>query len=193
MVARRLDATRSEIGRGKLARTASSIAVLLIIMLIAKCLGRHAGRHAAIHSVQQESISQNAPSGFMGAQWLTSIADAKRLFPDAIEFAPGNLKFETTAFSRPAFVDLLFDNNLLIVFIITFKGEKTESTYRQTHSLLVQEYGAFPEPMSTSEQKLVSKKRIGRVMIEHLLYQQLGMDIEQVMVYRTKDSLYESQ
>ncbi len=172
--------------RSKLGRIVGSIVVFLALVSVAKFIGRQVGRQAAMQTVQQESISQNAPTGFMGAKWLMPMSEAKSLFPDAIEFSPGNLKLEATAFSRPAFVDLMFDNNLLIMIIISFKGDKTESTYKQTHRIVVQEYGAFPEPTSTSEQILISEKRIGRVAIEHVLYEQSGMSIEQVMLYRTK-------
>lgn len=171
---------------GKLRGILSSIAVFLVIVFGAKFLGRQAGRQAAIQAVQHESFSQNAPIGFMGAKWLMSMTEVKSLFPDATEFSPGNLKFETSAFSRPAFVDLMFNNNLLLMVIITFKGEKTESTYIQTHDLVVQEYGAFPETSSTNEKELIYRKRIGRITIEHVLYEQFGMPIEQVMLYRTK-------
>lgn len=177
---------RAEVRRSVLVRAVKPIAVLLLIMLGGKYVGRYVGRRAAMQTVHHESVSQNAPTGFMGAKWLISMAEAKRLFPDAIEFAPGDLKFETIAFSRPAFVDLVFDDNLLIMVIVTFKGDKTKNTYRQTRDLLIKEYGLFPEPTSTSEEELASKKRIGRVMIEHVLYRQGDMAIEQVQLYRTK-------
>jgi len=173
--------------RGKLSGIVSSIAILCLIMLGAKFFGRQVGRKAAMQTVQQESIAQNAPPGFMGAKWLMPMSQAKSLFPDATEFAPGNLKLDKTAFGRPAFVDLMFTDNLLLMIIISFKGEKTESTYRQTHVLIENEYGAFSEPSRTSEHIFASKKIIGRIVIEHLLYQQLGMPIEQVMLYRTKN------
>ncbi len=172
--------------RGKLTGIVSSIAILCVIVLGAKFLGRQVGRQAAIQTVQQDSITQNALTGFMGAKWLMSISQVKSLFPDATEFAPGNLKLDTSAFGRTAFVDFMFTDNLLLMIIITFKGDKTESTYRQTHFSIEKEYGAFPEPSSTNEHILASKKRFGRIIIEHLLYQPLGMTIEQVMLYITK-------
>jgi len=122
----------------------------------------------------------------MGATWLMPMNEVRSLFPDAIEFAPGNLKMEATAFGRPAFIDFMFTDNLLLTIIVSFKGQKTDITYGQTHLLLEQEYGAFPEPVSTAEHTLASSKRIGRIVIEHLRYQHLGMPIEQVMLYRTK-------
>lgn len=173
---------------GKLGKIITSVVVFFVIVSLGKFLGRQAGRQAAMQTIEQESISQNAPIGFMGAKWLMPLSEAKALFPDAIEFAPGNLKYESTAFSRPAFIDLMFDDNLLIMIIITFKGEKTENTYNQTRKLIVQEYGVFPKPITTAEQKLISRKSIGRVAIEHVLYEQLGMSIEQIMLYRTKAS-----
>ncbi|MBN2317416.1 MAG: hypothetical protein JXM79_26065 [Sedimentisphaerales bacterium] len=166
----------------------SSVTMCCIIMFCAKYIGRQVGGQAAIHTVQQESITQNAPTGFMGAKWLMSTSQVKSLFPDAFEFAPGRLMLHTTAFGRPAFVGFDFTDNRLLMIIISFKGEKTESTYQKTHYLIEEQYGAFSEPSSTSEQTLSSEKIIGRIAIEHLLYQQIGMPIEQVLIYRTKSS-----
>jgi hypothetical protein len=189
MAAKHESENRPEKRSGRLERVVISVAVLLAIVLSAKYVGRWAGRQLVRQSVQQESISQNAPTGFMGAKWLMSMSDAKRLFPDAIESGPDRLMFERTAFSRPAFISFKFDHDLLIMIIITFKGEKTEGTYRQTQELLVQEYGTFPEPKGTGQEILASEKRIGRVVIQHHLYQQMGMTIEQVTLYRTKENL----
>lgn len=172
--------------QGKLIGIVSSIAIFCVIMFMAKFLGRQAGRQRAMQTVQQESIGQGAPTGFMGAKWLMPISQVKSLFPDAFEFAPGKLMLDTTAFGRPAFVGFDFTDNLLLIVIVTFKGEKTESTYRQTHFLVEKEYGTFPESSSTSEHILASKKRIGRIVIEHILHQPLGIPIEQVSLYRTK-------
>jgi hypothetical protein len=169
----------------------TSVAVLCAIILAAKFLGRQAGRHAAMMTVQQESIAQDAPTGFLGAKWLMSMSRVRSLFPDAAEAGPGNLKLETTAFGRPAFVDFSFTNDLLLMVTITFKGEKTESTYRNTHTLVQREYGAFPEPSSTPEYLLVSQKRVGRVVIKHVLYRVAGMSIEQVQLYRAKETVQE--
>ena len=64
-----------------------------------------------MQEVQQESIAQNAPTGFMGAKWLMPMSQIKSLFPDAFEIAPGKLMLDTTAFNRPAFVGFDFSNN----------------------------------------------------------------------------------
>lgn len=172
----------------KLIGIVSSITIFCIIMFWAKYLGRQSGRQSAMQTVQAESIAQNAPTGLMGAKWLMTISQVKKLFPEAIEFAPGNLKLDTIVFDRPAFVDFVFNDNLLIMIIISFKGEKTEMTYKQTHDLVEDKYGIFPVPTSTSKQILSSKKIIGRIAIEHVLYQQAGIQIEQVVIYRTKSN-----
>lgn len=172
--------------RGKLGRIIGAVVVFGLIWLGTKFLGRLVGRQAAIQTVQQESISQNAPRGFLAAKWLMSMNAVRSLFPSAVEFAPGNLKMEADAFCRPAFVDFMFTDNLLLIIIISFKGEKSEVTYRQTQSVLQAEYGAFTKPATTDKHAFSSEKRIGRIVIEHLLYQQLGLPIEQVMLYRTK-------
>jgi len=188
MIERQEDQIQPNKKRGKLSGIVISIAIFCVIMFGAKFLGRQSGIQRAIQDVQEECIAQDAPTGYMGAKWLMSMSQVKSLFPDATEFTPRNLKLDTTAFGRPAFVDFMFTDNLLLMIIISFKGEKTESTYRQTHVVVEKEYGPFPEPSGTSKHILASKKRIGRNIIEHLLYQQFGMSIEQVMLYRTKEN-----
>lgn len=175
-------------GNGKWVGIVSFIAIFCIIMFMAKILGHQAGKQRAIQTVQRESIAQNAPTGFMGAEWLMPISQVKSLFPDAVDFASGKLMLDTNAFERPAFVGFDFTDNKLLMVIVTFKGEKTESTYRQTHILLEKEYGTFSEPSSTNKHILASKKKIGRIAIEHHLYQSLGLPIEQVTIYRTKEN-----
>lgn len=186
MTEQKQDQVKTKKKRGKLYGILSSIAIFCIIVFLAKFLGRQAGRQAAMQTVQQESIAQNAPTGFMGAKWLMQMSKVKSLFPDAIEFSQENLKLDSNAFGRPAFIDFMFTDDLLIMIIISFKGEKTENTYRQTHVLVEKEYGEFPDPSSNSENILASKKRIGRIVIEHILHQPLGISIEQVSLYRTK-------
>lgn len=188
MTDRQEDQIQPKKKRGKLSGIVISIAIFCVIMFGAKFLGRQAGRQRAMQTVQQESIAQGAPTGFMGAKWLMPISQVKSLFPDAFEFAPRKLMLDTTAFERPSFVGFEFSDKLLVMVIVTFKGEKTERTYRQTHVLVEKEYGEFPEPSSTSKHILYSKKKIGRIKIEHLLYQSLGMPIEQVGLYRTKEN-----
>lgn len=163
------------------------IIIFCVIIFCTRYLGSQVGRRAALQAVQGESIAQNAPNGFMGAKWLMTMPQVKALFPQAVEFTAENLKLDASAFDRPAFIDFIFKNDLLIMIIISFKGEKTEMTYQQTHDLITDKYGSFPEPSSAGEEILSSKKIIGRVAIEHVLYQQMGMPIEQVMFYRTKN------
>ena len=170
--------------RRKWGRIVGAAVILCLIWLGVRFVAREGGREAAIRTVKQESISQGA--GFMGATWLMPMNEVRSLFPNAIEFAPGNLKMEATAFGRPAFVDFMFTDNLLLMIIVSFKGQKTDITYGRTQVLLEQEYGAFPEPVSTAEHTLASRKDIGRIVIEHLLYQRLGIPIEQMILYRTK-------
>jgi len=188
---RQKDEDQTKKKQQKLIGIVSSITIFCIVMFWAKYLGRQVGRQSAMQTVQAESIAQNAPTGLMGAKWLMTISQVKKLFPEAIDFAPENLKLDTIAFDRSAFVDFVFNDNLLIMIIISFKGEKTEMTYQQTHDLVEEKYGIFPEPVSTSKEILSSKKIIGRIAIEHVLYQQAGIQIEQVVLYRTKsDSVH---
>jgi hypothetical protein len=172
--------------RSKTVNIGCWIIITFIVIFGAKLLGRQAGQQAARNDFQQELIAQNAPTGFMGAKWLMSKSQVKSLFPDIIEFAPDDLKLDSAAFGRPAFIDFVFHDNLLDIIVISFKGEKTEGTFRSTHNLVIREYGEFPEPSSTNGFILISKKNIGKISVEHNLYRISGTPIEQIMLYKMK-------
>lgn len=65
MTERQEDQSRPKKKRGKLGGVVSFIAIFCVIMFGAKFLGRQTGRQAAMKTIQQESIAQNAPTGFM--------------------------------------------------------------------------------------------------------------------------------
>lgn len=167
-------------------RGAGIVVLIVLLWLGIKLVGRSVGRQAAMMSVEQESIAQQAPPGFLEAKWLMSMDEVEALYPEAVVFAPGNLKLETKAFDRPAFVDFMFTDNLLLIIVVSFRGEKTEATFRDTQVKLVEEYGAFEEPAATADHRLASNKRMGRIVVQHLLYRTLGMPIEQVVLHRAK-------
>ncbi len=153
-----------------------------ILFLICVLVARFIGKPVGLQAVQEEVVSQGAPAGFLGANLLMSEGEVKSLFPDAIEASPSvvfsdkALTFRTCCFSRPAFVTLEFSDNLLWSIRIHFEDEISESSYRKTHYLLIQEYGPFCKPYNYTFQsteipanwQLVSEKTIGPIVIEHI-------------------------
>lgn len=177
---------RSKTVRGLLA------ALVMIPALLFYVVGSQIGkelqsRHMAVDSVRYESTVENAPTGFGSAAWLMSQEQVRAAFPNAVEFGgPDTLSVQTTAFGRPAVVGFMFKSDILLQIVINFTGNKTRETYQQTHALVEQEYGVLSPPTSTEQFTLASEKRYDRVIVQHLLYSQSGMPIEQVILYRTK-------
>lgn len=165
----------------------ATVVLVVVLVPVAKLLGRQEARRAAQAHVEQESIAGKAPVGYMGTKWLMSMETVQKLFPDAIEFSPGELKIDTEAFGRRAFVDFMFGElNALAMIIISFQGEKSETTYASTQRLVVQQYGEFSIPSPDGKFLLSSRKTLGRVSVEHFLYKVSESPIEQVLIYRNK-------
>jgi len=155
----------------------------VIFFLVCVLAARFLGRPAGLQAVQEEVVSQGAPTGFMGVKLLMSKGEVKSLFPDAIEASPISavfseeaLRFRTWCFSRPASVKLEFSDNLLWSIRIFFEDEISENAYRKTHYLVIQEYGPFCKPYNYTFGReiggacwqLVSEKTIGPIVIEHV-------------------------
>lgn len=186
-----LESKSKNIG-GKIVKISIFVVVVIVFSQVIKSLGRQAGIHDAKRTVEQESISQKAPTGLMGAKWLMPVSEAKSMFPDAIESTEKNhtnLRFKKNAFSRSAFIDLTFKNDLLLMILVNFIGDKNEKTYIQTQNILSKEYGQFNETTDAlNNEKISTSKTIGRVTINHILYEKDGKSAEQIVLYRTKEN-----
>ncbi len=151
-------------------------------------VGRQVGKESAIQQVYEESVAAGAPTGFMDARWLMPMSEVRALIPSALEIAPDSLRTEVTVFGRTAFVNLVFSNDLMTMVIVSFMTGNSQSTYSRTQAALEREYGTFPRPTRTADRLLKTRKEIGQVAIDHILYEHAGVIAEQVVYYRTKAS-----
>jgi hypothetical protein len=162
-----------------------------LIWLGAHIGGRWVGRRAASRDVKLASIQEGAPTGLLGAEWLMPVSRVQQLFPAAVRFpAPEafaeSLKIEAAVFGRQASVDFLFSEaDALVMIVVSFKGSKTAETYGSVHPMIEETFGLMSLPDPVGDYELASTKRFSRIVVEHVLYEQHGVRLEQVLLYRT--------
>ena len=132
------------------------------------------------------------PNGLLGAKWLMSVLQVRRLLPAADERISADrsfdttLKVEATVFDRAAFVDFFFKKDALMRIVVRFKGDPTVESYGLTQAGLEAAYGSFPAPTSTEEHVLLSMNFFGRITVWHILNKQTAIPYELILMYRTE-------
>ena len=163
---------------------------LLLILIIAgaKYVGRFAGQRAAINDVQDQAQAQNAPSGLFGTQWLMTSDEVMRIVPNATQESPDKISHYTTYMGRAATVTFNFDNDRLLLILVTFNGASSNQDFQRTNNQLAQTYGPMPQPVATPQFLQYSEKRMGRFVINHCTSDPLNLGVvtEQIIFYRSK-------
>lgn len=147
------------------------------------------GKEAAIDITQHEAEQLNVPNGLFDAKWLISMAEAKKILPNAVQ-VPASAPTDTMLtenrefYGRSAKVDYVFSNDYLVMFIITFHGKSSKNDFSATQANLVKDYGPMPEPTPAKLSQYSSEKIIDRFAIRHWILD--ASSLEQVLFYRTK-------
>jgi hypothetical protein len=105
--------------------------------------------------------------------------------PDVIEFGK-ELVVMREVYDRDAKIIYGFDNDHLLLVIVSFQGASTRADYDGIQKKLAAEFGPMPTPHNAENPtRLSSEKIIGRVDVENIMYTTLGVQIEQVLYSRT--------
>ena len=139
-----------------------------------------------MNDVADEAQSIRAPSGVFGTQWLMSESEVKRVIPNAEPDGPGSLIEFRYVYERDAKISYGFQDDYLLIVVVTFLGKASESQYHEVQKRLTADYGPLSEPALKGRFNLYSERQVGRFKIEHVLYGQMGASIEQVSFYRKK-------
>jgi hypothetical protein len=143
------------------------------------------GRSAAMRHVQQEARDEGMPTDLNGVKWLMTESEVKALRPASIEGADDQLVEKTKFLGREALIHYIFKNGNLTMFLITYPGNSPVEKYDQTRIKLIEKYGALSEPSKDKHFEKVASLVKGRFRIDHTWMKQLGIGIEQVLIYRT--------
>ncbi len=165
------------------------IIIGIAIFFAVKWLVPPYGKEAAIDVTQHEAKQLNVPTGLFGAKWLISMAEAKKILPNAVQ-VPASTSTDTMLtenrefYSRNAKIDYVFSNDYLVMFIVTFQGESSKDDFLTTQAYLVKDYGSMPEPTPTKLSQYSSEKIVDRFAIQHWILD--ANSIEQILFYRTE-------
>jgi hypothetical protein len=150
--------------------------------------GHEAGRQAAINQVASDAASSGAPVGLLGAKWLMSMDEVRRIRPEVALGEPSQLIEVADAFGRMASIMYSFEDDALLLIVVSFLDSAAPTfmrNYDSTQELLTSQFGSLSEPLPTSDYRLRSTRTIGRFAVAHLLSEPQGYRVEQVLMYRT--------
>ena len=154
---------------------------------VSKLVGRTAGRKAAMHEVARQASSLGAPAGLFGTKWLMSASEVSRVVPSAEPDGQGSLIEYRTVYDRDAKISYGFEEDRLLIVLVTFRGPATEAQYHTVQSRLKADYGLLSAPVSNAQYKLYCKKQVDRFLIEHLYCDILGVPVEQILFARSDE------
>ncbi|HPJ92361.1 MAG TPA: hypothetical protein PKY89_00495 [Deltaproteobacteria bacterium] len=172
-----------------------AIGIFLVIFIFVKFLALRSGTNAAVVSVRQEAISQHMPTDFFGVEWLASFDDVKRLRPNTILINSQELSEQEKELSeqveylnRKAKVTYFFQNNVVMMFIITFSDIATLEDFSATQTILSRDYGSMTDITSISDEngpRQCSYNESERFRIDHCIRKLGSAYQEQLVFYRT--------
>lgn len=154
-----------------------------------KKAGASMGRHRAMVEVEGEARRVGGPTGLFGAKWLMSPAEVRRVRPNATHVSDDQLLETVQAFDRSSNVGYFFDNDYLLIIVVTFNDVDPRGAigqYMRTQRHLGEAYGSMPSPQPSERYQLDSSKKMGRFSVQHLLYEGQGILKEQVLLFRTE-------
>ena len=169
-------------------KTLSAIVAFLIIAAAASWIARQGGAAMAISNVRNDATEQRIPAGFLGVGWLATRDEVRAKRTSVVDEQQGMLSESTILYDRPAKITYYFGTGNLVLFIFTFTDSSTATTFAQTRTKLAQDYGAFPESFTSTDdagQKLCATRDVKRFAIDHCLRNLGGVDREQVFFART--------
>lgn len=170
--------------RGTWATVLASVLLFVAAIPISKLVGGAVGRRLVVHEVAREASSVGAPAGLFGTQWLMSASEVRRVVPSAKPDGQGSLTEHRTVYDREARITYGFEDDRLLIVVVTFRGPATEAQYDTTQSRLEADYGLVVPPAPNPQYKLYSRKQAGRFRIEHLYHEVLGVPMEQIVFAR---------
>lgn len=166
----------------------SSFVVLIAISLAASWFGKKAGTMSAVSSVQQEAISQRAPTGFFNVKWLASRDEVKALRPNVIPETQDTMSEREVFYGRKAKITYYFQRDVVLMFIVTFLEPASSETFAATRVTLSKEYGSQSNTVASTDEygsKECSATNNGRFTIDHCL--RFGtIKQEQIIFFREK-------
>jgi len=117
-----------------------------------------------------------------------SSAEVKRIRPNAAQDEPNSLSEHAILLKEPVTVGYLFQDDYLQVVVVTWTAPSSELTYQRNQKELETKFGPMPQPLADPGNILKSAKQLGPVVIHHLLSEQSGVAIEQVLLTHEPES-----
>jgi len=118
-----------------------AIPVIILLSFLMRYIGGQAGKNAAIQDIQGSVPSSGFPVNLFGTRWAMSKSEFLGVIHDAKEITPTRLMITRTFYDRNALVSFDFQDDMLMIIVITFLGPSTIDNYNATQARLLIDYG----------------------------------------------------
>ena len=163
-----------------------AIILYIIISFATRWMGGVAGETLGKQSVRESATKVGFPASMFGVSWLMSKEECLKIIPDAKTIKDDEIIFYRQFYSREAMVKLTFNNNMLVIFVITFLGPSTIKDFDHTQTLLINDYGTMTAPKQFNNYSMFSEKRSGEFVIFHGLLSTNEINLDQIIIFKQK-------
>ena len=167
-------------------KTLTTIITCAVVVTVAKFGGSWLGTQTARNNVTAESQASGSPAGVFGTTWLMSASEVKQVASTAVVSGENELLELRNVYGRDAKVIYTFQKDMLVSVLVAFTGVSSPAAYDATQRNLTDQFGLLSAPEKGSDGRLVSGKTTGRFAVQHIFYDLWGIQMEQVLYYRTK-------
>lgn len=180
------------------------VVVIMLNMVILGCISKEEIEKKAYNDVIKELQANGHPVGMFGAKWYMTQQEVKNLFNDCSKLNANTLVQERNLYGRPIQASYHFEDNRLMIIVVTFKDEFRSlqefagAFYEVQHQLSL-DYGKMPDPLMREiippannkwpdQDFMESKKKMGRVTLIHQIRIQDNGAGEQIIMFLSKNS-----
>lgn len=155
---------------------------------VMRYVGGQIGKAVAVEEIQASVPSDGVPVNLFGTKFAMSKSEFLKIHPDAQEISPNKLLIFGNFYGRAVTVGFDFQDDMLIMIVVTFSVPSTISFYNETQTKLTGEFRDMSVPRPYKMYELFSTKRIDRYVMNHVFMKINGNPTEQLIIYRSKSN-----
>lgn len=162
------------------------IPAFILLSLLMRYIGGQTGKIAAVQDIQSSVPSTGFPVNLFGTRWAMSKSEFISIIHDSKEITPTKLMITRKFYDRNTLVSFDFQDDMLMIIVITFLGPSTLDNYNETQARLQNDYGNMSTVGSNKDFELYSTKKVDRYVMNHGFRVMNNNPTEQLIIYRGK-------
>lgn len=157
-----------------------------VILTVLRDMAEVAGKRDAQKQVLSRARFAGAPEGFLETKWLMMMNEVRQVRPNVQPGLQATVLVEYVEwFDRTVQVAYSFEDGFLLMVFFTFPALSSLEEYDEVRAEIEVQYGPMPEPKQQEDGRWKSTKEAGGIAISHDRYEQGGLMLQQLLIYKT--------